>query len=142
MEWNPPTPPIGTPIQWFKTGRREAANNVCAGVVHQVHNVGHIDVWLFGANKVIPQVPHISDPKHQQRNHDAKALRGAWDFIAENMIPASALPPTLESDEDRAMRYLETMTSQDVAARMGDGWTAHRVAAIKRSRDKKAQEQG
>lgn len=131
--WKPPTPPIGTPIQWFRTGRREGVDHVMAGVVHQNHHMGHVTVLRHSDGRTIPQVPHISDPQHQQRRPDSQAHRGAWDFIP-GMVPETAQP--LSDDEERALELLKTMSAAEVAKQLGAGWTSQRVAAIRRERSK------
>lgn len=88
IKQNPlPTPPIGTPVQWFEKNQEDM---VAAAVVTRIHSPGKLELKISKPrhHSIHKQgVLHRSDPIHEQRANPATIAAGAWDYLPGEVIP-------------------------------------------------------
>jgi len=82
-----PTPPIGTPIQWYETGNKEFT---LAGRVTGIEGPGRLKVAVDRINAITQHktaVYHVNSPVHDQANNSTTYRCGSWDYLPGTKIP-------------------------------------------------------
>lgn len=84
-----PTPPIGTPVQWYKGG---SLNEVRAAQVTAIEGPGRVVVCInepAAFPKTMKGVFHASHRIHKQTNNATTVRCGSWDYLPITEIPDS-----------------------------------------------------
>lgn len=75
-----PTPPIGTPIVWFRKANPEAR---IAAIVTGIEDSGKLKLVAFppfGMPEHKQGVSHVSDKIHERKGNPASEQNGSWDY--------------------------------------------------------------
>jgi hypothetical protein len=82
-----PTPPIGTPVQWYQGGEKAAAY---AALVTGIEGPGRLKLVIFPINQFHQHklaVHHVSHQVHDKPGNSTTKNSGSWDYAPGVKFP-------------------------------------------------------